>query len=64
MARTPMTLSELEGHFCCYEWQNASRGPSASAELFVYSFGKKLVKINSVDTEVIDMQEIIKKWRN
>jgi len=27
----PMTLSELEGHFCCYEWQNASCGPSASA---------------------------------
>jgi len=20
MARIPLTLSELEGHFCCYEW--------------------------------------------
>jgi len=20
MARIPMTLSELEGHFCCYGW--------------------------------------------
>jgi len=28
-----MTLSELEGQFCCYEWQNVSRGPSASAKL-------------------------------
>jgi len=38
MERIPMTLSEFEGHFCCYEWQNALRGPSAksaSAELFV-----------------------------
>jgi len=35
MAQIPVTLSELEGHFCCYDWQNASRGPSASAELLV-----------------------------
>jgi len=35
MARIPMALSELEGHFCCYEWQNASRNPSASTELLV-----------------------------
>jgi len=35
MARIPMTMSELEGHFCCYEWQNASRGPSTSAGLLV-----------------------------
>jgi len=31
------TLSELEGR-CCYEWQNASRGPSASAELLYCKF--------------------------
>jgi len=37
MARIPMTLGELEGQFSCYEWQNASRGPSASAELHVTS---------------------------
>jgi len=36
MTRMPMTLSELEGHFCCYEWQNASRGPFASAEFLVF----------------------------
>jgi len=30
-----MTLSEFEGHFCCFEWQNASRGRCASAELLV-----------------------------
>jgi len=30
---TKVTLNELEGHFCCFEWQNASCGPSASAEL-------------------------------
>jgi len=35
MARIPMNLSEFEGHFCCYEWQNASCGPSASGELLV-----------------------------
>jgi len=37
MAYTPMTLSELEGHFCTYDWQNASRGPSASAGLLVHN---------------------------
>jgi len=31
MAQIPMTLSEVEGHFCSYDWQCASRGPSASA---------------------------------
>jgi len=31
MARMPMTLSEFEGQFCCYDWQSASRGPSVSA---------------------------------
>jgi len=36
MARTPMTLSEFEGLFCCYEWQNATRGPSASTGLLVF----------------------------
>jgi len=35
ITRIPVTMSELEGHFCCYDWQNASRGPSASAELLV-----------------------------
>jgi len=35
MAWIPVTLSELEGHFCCYDWQNASRGPSASAAFLV-----------------------------
>jgi len=35
MARIPMTLSKFEGHFCCYEWQNALRSHSASAELLV-----------------------------
>jgi len=35
MARIPMTLSELEGHFYCYEWQNASCSSSASAKLLV-----------------------------
>jgi len=30
----PVTLSDFEGHFC-HDWQNASRGPSASAELLV-----------------------------
>jgi len=25
ITQIPMTLSEFEGHFCCYEWQNASR---------------------------------------
>jgi len=30
MARTPKTLSEFEGPFWCYEWQNASRSPSVS----------------------------------
>jgi len=24
MAQLPVTLSEVEGHFHCYEWQNAS----------------------------------------
>jgi len=24
MVRIPVTLSELEDHFCCYDWQNAS----------------------------------------
>jgi len=35
MAQIPMILSELEGHFCSYDWQNESRSPSASARLFV-----------------------------
>jgi len=35
MAQVPMTLSVFEGHFCCCEWQNALRSPSASAELVV-----------------------------
>jgi len=30
MAQITMTLSEFEGHFCCYEWQNTSHDPSAS----------------------------------
>ena len=34
MAQIPMTLSAAEGHFCSYDWQCASRGPSA-AELLV-----------------------------
>jgi len=37
MARISMTLSDFKGHFCLYVWQNASRGPFASAELFVSS---------------------------
>jgi len=28
MLQIPVTFSESEGHFCCYDWQNASRGPS------------------------------------
>jgi len=36
MAQIPMTSSESESHFCCYEWQIASRGPSATAELLVF----------------------------
>jgi len=32
-----MTLSDVEGHFCSYDWQSASRGPSESAELLVHS---------------------------
>ena len=32
-----VTLSELEGHFCCYDWQNASCGPSAFAELLMFN---------------------------
>jgi len=28
-----MILTEFEGHFCCYEWQNAPCSPSATAEL-------------------------------
>jgi len=35
MARTPVTLSKLEGNFRCYEWQNVLRGPCASADLLV-----------------------------
>jgi len=35
MAQIPLTLSELEGHFCCYDWQNMSRSPSACAELLI-----------------------------
>ena len=35
IARIPVTLSEHEGHFSCYYCQNASRSPSASAELLV-----------------------------
>jgi len=35
MVQLQMTLSELEGHFCCYVWQHTSRGPSATAELLV-----------------------------
>ena len=31
----PMTLNELEGHFCCCNWQNTSCSPSTSAMLFV-----------------------------
>jgi len=34
MAQILMTLSEFEGHFCCYT-ENVSCGPSASAEFFV-----------------------------
>jgi len=30
-----MNTSDLESHFCCYDWQSMSRGPSASAELLV-----------------------------
>jgi len=40
----PVTLSEFEGPFCCYEWQNASRGPSASAELLVYDMKETLAE--------------------
>jgi len=35
MVQMPMTLNEFEGYFCCYKWQNALSGPSASAELLV-----------------------------
>jgi len=35
MVRIPMTLSEMEDHFRCYEWQSASRGPSVAAELLL-----------------------------
>jgi len=38
MSRFPVTLSESEGHVCCYERQNASRGSSASGDLLVYSW--------------------------
>jgi len=31
----PVTLGGFEGHFCCNEWQNWSRGPSATAELLI-----------------------------
>jgi len=37
MAQIPVTLSELEGHFCCYDCPDMSHGPSATAELFVFS---------------------------
>jgi len=37
MARIPMTLNELVGHFCCYELPNASRGPSEIGELLVHN---------------------------
>jgi len=30
-----MTLNKFEGHFCCLEWQNVSRCPSASSEFLV-----------------------------
>jgi len=42
MARIPMTLSEFEGHFCCYERRNASHGPSTSAELPVLTVNPML----------------------
>jgi len=38
MAQMPMTLSELEGHFCSCNWQSASCSPSiciCRASLFV-----------------------------
>jgi len=38
MAQIPMTLSEREGHFCCYEYQSALCSPSASAEILVKTF--------------------------
>jgi len=44
-----MILSELEGHFCCHEWQNASRGPSASVELLVRIRGRCQRRRTEVD---------------
>jgi len=35
MAFISVTLSELECHFCCYDWQNVSRSLCATAELLV-----------------------------
>jgi len=35
LAQIPVTLSDLEGHFCCYNWQNAFCSPSATAGLLV-----------------------------
>jgi len=45
MAQIPMTLSEVEVYFCSYDWQSASRGPSAAAELFVnYVYSVRCVR--------------------
>jgi len=31
-------LSEFEGHFCCYKWQNALCSPSATTDLLVFVY--------------------------
>jgi len=35
MVHIPITLSELEGHFCSYDWQSTLHSLSASAELLM-----------------------------
>jgi len=35
MAQIPLTLSEIEGHFCSYDWQCVSHSASAFAELLL-----------------------------
>ena len=48
MERIRMTLSEFEVHFCCFEWQYASRGPSVTAKLLVELRGRIYRSVNTI----------------
>jgi len=46
MAQIPKTLSELQGHFSYYDWQNMICSPTAIAELLVESIVSSAANVN------------------